>query len=173
MITFLNGFGALVGVTLLLAIGGGYLTPGVIDLNTHVLIGLVGALGGILCLSLVMFYFIGTGSVAKKAAIASLLSPEEYRRTRKMKGVLFPILMGGVAVLMVTPMLGAGYHAGKMELTWHHAMAWLSLVATLGALWKARGMMTENRVIFDKSLTAVNEEAERRQQTGEEPMDLN
>lgn len=172
MITFLNRFGFLVAVTLALAIGAGYMTPGVVDLNTHVLIGLSGALAGILCLCLILFYFIGTGSVAKKAAKASLLSMEEYNRTRKMKGVLFPILMGGVAILMVTPMLGAGYHAGKMELTWHHALAWLSLVATLGALWKAKSMMAENWDIFKKSLDAVNAEAERRDKTGEEPMDL-
>ncbi len=168
----MNRFGALVAVVLTAAIGAGYMTPDVVDLNTHVLIGLVGALSGILCMSMILFYFIGTGSVAKKAAIAKLLSLEEYQRTKKMKGILFPILMGVVAILMMTPMLGAGYHAGKMDLTWHHAMAWISLFATFGALWKARSLMGENRVIFDKSLTAVNNEAQRRHEAGEKPMDL-
>jgi hypothetical protein len=172
MISFLNGFGALCVAALAVSIGAGYVTPEAVDLNTHVLVGLSAALLSILCLSLVMFYFIGTGSVAKKAARRNLIEPEEYRATRKMKGVLFPIVMGAIAVLMVTPALGAAYHAGKLELGWHHGLAWLSLVVTFLSLGKARGMMRVNIGVFDKSVKAVNDDAERRHAAGESVDDL-
>jgi len=123
-----------------------------------------------------MFYFIGTGSMVKEAALKKVVEPEDYHATRKFKGKLFPLTCGGILFLMAIPVLGAGYDAGKMPLIYHSLGAWLTLAVYYFVLTKIRELLIDNEVIVsraverygDKSPEEIAEIEERERREAEE-----
>lgn len=161
MVTFLHSLALLFGAGLGLAIILGYLVGWQVEITSHVLTGIIAALGGILVFSLDMFYLIATGSHVKNAAIRKLVPAEDYYRTRRFKGVLFPLFLLLMTLLIVTPVFGAAYDAGKMVLLYHVIGAWVTLALYLFILIKTGKVLKENYVIFNRTVEAVNSEADR------------
>lgn len=156
MVTVLNAAGIALLVALLVGAMFGYMVVDDATLVRHVALGLVAALGSILNLSLVMFYFIATGKAVREAAEKGLMPVDDYKVTRKFKGKLFPLVMAAVIMFMVTPVLGAGYHAGRMEITWHMALAWTAIVFYAFLLFFMRKLLLKNLLIFEQTIKAVN-----------------
>ncbi len=156
MVTVLNAAGIALLVALLTGALFGYMVVDDATLVRHVALGLVAALGSILNLSLVMFYFIATGKAVREAAEKGLMPVKDYRITRKFKGKLFPLVMAAVVMFMITPVLGAGYHAGRMELTWHMTLAWSAIVFYAFLLFFVRKLLLKNLSIFEQTVKVVN-----------------
>jgi hypothetical protein len=163
MAKFLYYFLVVSMVLVLTAIGLGYGATATPDLfPPHVLAGIFSSLLAILGLVIVMFYFIFTGKVVKDAAIDKLVDAEDYYRTRKMKGSLFPWIMITVISFLAAPILGAAYDTGKSPLWVHHAAAWEALIMLVITTRFSRNLLYENKDIIKRAIQAVNDDVDKR-----------
>jgi len=150
-------------VFILAALGLGYmagLAPGFFP--AHALVGVLSSLSAILNLTILMFYFISTGSVVKNAAVDQLVDADDYYRTRKFKASVFPWIMLSIISLLAAPILGAAYDTGKIPF-WLHRMAGWEALAVLGVTASlSRKLLHENKDIFERAIEAVNADVDKR-----------
>ncbi len=156
--TFLKLFGVLTAVALLVAIASGYLVGHAIETVTHVIVGLTAVFTGMLLLSILMFYLIGTGSAIKEAANRKAVPEEDYLETRKFKVWLFPPIILALVILIATPILGAAYDTGRIELYLHSFGAWFCFIFYTFVHLKSRTVLTANRAIFENAVNAGKRE---------------
>ncbi len=155
---FLNIFGAFGAATIMATIVTGYYVADRGELGRHVIFGLISALGAIMGLIIVLFYFIATGAIIRKMVESGLMSVESYNRTREFKKNLFPWIVSSIALLMITPVLGAAYDAGKAPVIYHALLAWSSIAMYIFTIMKARGAMIENKPIFHEAVIKTAQE---------------
>ncbi|VAX21046.1 hypothetical protein MNBD_NITROSPINAE03-1717 [hydrothermal vent metagenome] len=148
---------------ILAALGLGYITgaiPGFFP--AHALIGVLSSLSSILNLTIVMFYFISTGSIVKNAAIDKLVDSEDYYRTKKFKASLFPWIMISIISFLSAPVLGAAYDTGKASLWLHHMGAWEALIVLGITARLSKKLLDENKDIIARAIEAVNADVDKR-----------
>jgi len=129
-------------------------------------VGLVTALVALLWLTVTMFYFIATGAAVKDAVKRGLVKPESYTRTKTFKGSLFPPLMALIAVIIVASVTGAAFDAKKAPLIIHTILAWVAVALFLLVYVRSVKLLSENQVIFDETVEAVNGAVDRRKGNG-------
>ncbi len=156
MYYFLKILGPFTGGALLVAVGLGYMVEGQKWFGEHLLFGLFASLAAILTLVMFLFYFIATGSTVKEAAQKKLIDIELYRRSRKFKGKLFPWLSVAILILMVSPIMGAAYDAGKTPIWIHEAISIVACALYLLTLFKVGAKIPENQEIYVEAVMALD-----------------
>ena len=157
MAKFLELFGVLSVASVAASFALGYASSaGAVETGTHMAVGFVAALLSILWVSVVMFYFIYTGSAIKKAAAVGLADSRSYQRSKEFKKKLFPLMMLAVVVFIFLPFLGASHDIGKYPLLYHTLCAWGALALDFGLLAVARRLLRENDLLFLDVVKAVD-----------------
>jgi len=150
-------------VFILVALALGYISiaiPGFFPV--HALIGVLSSLSSVLSLTILMFYFISTGSIVKNAAIDKLVDAEDYYRTKKFKASLFPWIMVSIVSFLSAPVLGAAYDTGKAPLWLHHMAGWEALIVLGVTARLSKKLLYENKDIIARAIEAVNADVDKR-----------
>ncbi|VAX16240.1 hypothetical protein MNBD_NITROSPINAE02-320 [hydrothermal vent metagenome] len=158
MYYFLKILGPFTGTGLLVAIGLGYMVEGQKWFGEHLLFGLFASLASILTLVMFLFYFIATGSTVKEAAIKKVIDIKLYRQSRKFKGKLFPWISITILILMVSPIMGAAYDAGKTPIWIHEAISIVACGLYLLTLIKVGAKIPENQGIYVEAVMELDKE---------------
>ncbi|HEB72896.1 MAG TPA: hypothetical protein ENI77_09780 [Nitrospirae bacterium] len=148
---------------ILAALGLGYITgaiPGFFP--AHALVGVLSSLSSVLSLTILMFYFISTGSIVKNAAVDKLVDAEDYYRTKKFKASLFPWIMVSIVSFLAVPILGAAYDTGKAPLWLHHMAGWEALIALGVTARLSKKLLDENSDIIARAISSVNTDVDKR-----------
>ncbi|MBI4667229.1 MAG: hypothetical protein HY751_12575 [Nitrospinae bacterium] len=152
---FLNIFGILCAIALTASLVMGYMAHlGIVSISTHVVIGVVTPLAAILGLSILMFYFIATGSAVKDVAKRGLVNRDSYYETRSFKKQLFPLIIAAIALLMATPVLGAAFDARKAPLIIHSLSGWAALAVYWFTAIRGMDYLKRNMEILNEASVA-------------------
>ncbi|MBI5816466.1 MAG: hypothetical protein HZB29_12745 [Nitrospinae bacterium] len=155
MAGFLNIFGLLCAAAMAAALALGYMASmGIVSISSHMVAGVVTPLAAILGLSILMFYFIATGSALKDIAKRNLIDHALYYETRTFKKILFPWIMGAIALLMATPVLGAAFDAKKMPLIVHTLSGWGALLVYWLTVVRGMRFLKRNMDILNEASAA-------------------
>ena len=167
MVKFLNLSGVLWAVGVTMALVSGYLVGSVAPLTWHVFIGLIAILGAIMTFSIDLFYFITTGSHIRDAAQRKLVPVDDYKKSRRFKSAIFPLIMVSISLFIALPALGGAYDVGTLEIYYHAICGWAAVLIYIYAVKRVGKALKENREIFERTVKEVNEEAERARHTKE------
>ena len=125
ILTLLSGLLFPVGVAMGWSVSQGWVT-----VPTHVAWAIPITLLSIFTHSIIMFYFIGTGSRIKEVVKEFKLDVGLYRRTLAFKARVFPLSMLTMTVIMVAYIIGGGAHTHfRWTPGWLHGL--LALAAAL------------------------------------------
>jgi len=125
------------------------------ELSRHAISGIAAAAAAVLGLTILMFYFIATGSVIRKAAQAGLMDIKPYEKTRRFKMIIFPPTFTLILIFSAIPALGAAYEVGKIPLLYHQMFVWGAFFGFAGTFLKARGLVRENGAIWLEAVRAT------------------
>ena len=168
MANFLNLSGVFWAGGVALALVSGYLIGLDIPLTWHVFIGLIALLGAIMTFSIDLFYFITTGSHIRDAAEKKLVPVDDYKKSRRFKSVIFPLIMVSISLFIALPALGGAYDVGTLEIYYHAICGWAAVLIYIYAVKKVGEALKENREIFERTVKEVNRDAEGARHTKEE-----
>ncbi|VAX22111.1 hypothetical protein MNBD_NITROSPINAE01-983 [hydrothermal vent metagenome] len=139
------------------------------ELGRHAISGIVAAIASVLGLTILMFYFIATGSVIKKVVQAGLVDIKLYDKTRRFKMIVFPPTFALILIFSAIPALGAAYEVGKIPLIYHQVLVWGAFFGYIGTYLKARGFVSENGAIWLEAVKAsIKADKEKKGKTHEE-----
>jgi hypothetical protein len=109
--------------------------------------------------SLIMFFFIGTGSSVKDFTKAHDIDPEPYRRTVKLKHLLFPVTMWNLTFMSIAFVLGGAVDRMGMW-SWVHGLVFLlAMVHFVKTIRAQHGCFKENVAIFTDLAAATDDAA--------------
>lgn len=155
---------------LLISFGMGYCAHfgWLVQVATHVKIGLLTVLLTILTHTTTMFYFMGTGSAIKSEVKERKLNSDFLVRAREFKGKFFYLLTFSILLIMVTAMIGGGSHADLLmsgnELgrsifsIAHEVLSIITLIVNMVALiWTPLNISKNNQLLDDLGETRVRD----------------
>lgn len=106
--------------------------------------------------TLIMFFFIGTGSSIKDHVKAHKLDPEPYRRAIRLKSVMFPVTMWNLTFVSIAFILGGAVHRVGMP-SWIHGLVFiLAMVHFVKTIRAQHGCFKENVAIFTDLAAATD-----------------
>jgi hypothetical protein len=108
--------------------------------------------------SFLMFFLIATGVELKDMEKARGWGDSFRRRTVAMKSRVFPLMTSALLLVIFNFMMGAAAHTRAMPAWVHHALAWLTVVVCVAALWREYLVVGENNRL-------IAEAASRREDT--------
>jgi len=150
---FLQGWAIATAVILVVVTASGFLAPRHAPSGLHVLAGYVGTLAALFSHAISMFYFIGTGSAVKGAAKQQAERGNRslvplWEETKRIKNVLFPLLMLSMLALMGASIAGAAALTGALPIWIHLALELGAVPLNLFALLRTAGLIEQNMVLL-------------------------
>lgn len=131
----------------------------------HFTVALITALFTILTHSVVMIHFMGTGKGIKEAVEAYSLpnDPETgyVRRTKRFKARTSGLATLAPLLIIATTWLGAAYHTGRINILWHAALAYFSVVFNVYAFWVEYKVIAENTAMMREINRLIAEKAKK------------
>jgi hypothetical protein len=144
---------ALLATTLL-----SYAAPSPGWMRQHFLLGLGSTFLLVMAHSFLMFFLIATGVELKDMERERGWGDSFRRRTVAMKSRVFPHMTVALLLVIFNFMMGAAAHTRAVPGWLHQALAWLTLLTCLAALWREYLVVGENNRL-------IAEAASRREDT--------
>lgn len=132
----------------------GYQVPGdAASMKRHFLAALGTTTLLVMAHSFIMFFLIATGVELKDMARDKGWGDSFRRRTIALKSRVFPLMTVALLMVMANFILGAAAHTRAIPARVHEALAWATLVACLGALWREYLVLGDNNRLIDEAAT--------------------
>ena len=126
----------------------------------HFIFALIASMLAVFTHTMTYFYFVGMGSNLKRAVEEHGRGQERLTSSRRLKARVLPWAFGGMALLMVTFILGGGAHTRAIPSWIHGGLGYLSLVFSFVALLvEGYFLLEQNRLVnaFQRELLGVRE----------------
>ena len=139
---------SLIGLVVSFALG--YTADGPDAVLQHATLAIFVTLITLLAHSMTMFYLIGKGRAIKDAVTEYELTTDAVARVSALRGPVFKLATGAMALTMATAIFGGGVDTGVIPSGFHAMRAVLAIVANAVALRASVHALNESSRIVDE-----------------------